>query len=105
MGRYDEQPEPWVRLNMDDEWRNGAYDEEGNDAVCDICANELKWNPQSARWCCSSCGQEIGRADYFNHIGANPPGEACVTDCDRNYPFCKKTCERFVISPDDPMIF
>ena len=89
---------------MADEWRNGAYDENGDAALCDICAAELKWNPKTREWICPGCGQTMSRADYFNHIGANPPGLECLTNCGENYPFCKKTCERFTIDPDDPML-
>ena len=92
------------KLDMSDEWKNAAYDEEGSVAACDICGSEMRWNPKAHEWHCPGCGQTMNRALYFNHIGAEPPGTECLTLCHENYPFCKKHCERFPIDPDDPML-
>lgn len=92
------------RIDAKDEWINGAYDEEGNVAVCDICGGELAWNSSACHWYCRDCGQEMDRPTYFNHIGANPPGPICLTNCGENYPFCKKYCEQYDIDPEDPML-
>lgn len=99
----DETMEP-CECDMLDEWENAAYDEEGNEAVCDICTEPLRWGPVMGRWTCPGCGREMSRANYFNHIGAEPPGEDCLTACQENYPFCKKICERYSIPHDDPML-
>jgi len=92
------------RLNAYDEWANGAWDEQGESALCDLCGEEMKWNPVMVKWYCPGCEQEMDRAVYFNHIGANPPSSACLSDCEENYPFCKKYCDRFEIDPNDPML-
>lgn len=92
------------RMNMLDEWINGAYDEDGNDAVCDICLGALRWDPSRRQWHCPDCGQIMDRALYFNHIGAEPPGAECLRSCGENYPLCKRHCERYPIDPSDPML-
>ena len=101
------EPDEYMELyeiDARDEWMNAAYDEEGGVAVCDICGQELRWNPTRHMWTCPGCGQEMNRAVYFNHIGAEPPGRDCLTSCYENYPFCKKSCVRYSISSDDPML-
>lgn len=92
------------KLDMTDEWVNAAYDENGDVAVCDICGAEMKWSLERHEWYCPDCGQTMNRALYFNHIGAEPPGMECLTNCCENYPFCKKTCERYIIDSDDPIL-
>lgn len=92
------------KLDMRDEWINSAYDENGDISVCDICGGEMKWNMEHHEWYCPDCGQIMNRIQYFNHIGANPPGCECITNCCENYPFCKKYCLNYNISPDDPML-
>lgn len=92
------------RLDMNKEWRNAAYDENGETVICDICGSDLKWNRHSHEWCCHDCGQRFIRPLYFDYIGAQPPGVDCLTKCRENYPFCKKTCEKYLIDPSDPML-
>lgn len=92
------------RLDMMDEWMNTAYDEDGDVAVCDFCGADMKWDQTQREWYCPECGQTMTRALYFNHIGAEPPGLECLTNCCENYPFCKKYCERYFIDSDDPML-
>ncbi len=95
----------WIRkLDMTDIWQNSAYDENGDSAVCDFCGADLRWRPQDHVWYCPDCGQVMNRTLYFDHIGANPPGDGCLLDCDQNYPFCKKDCLRYPIDPNDPML-
>lgn len=91
------------KIDMRSEWLNSAYDENGNAVLCDLCGEEMKWNPRKHIWFCPDCGQEMSRAVYFNHIGADFPGRECLTNCRENYPICKRSCERFSIDPDDPM--
>lgn len=92
------------RLDMMDEWINAAYDENGDAAICDICAAEMRWNSEERFWYCPECGRTMNRESYFDHIGAQPPGSGCLADCRENYPFCKKTCDRYPIDPGDPML-
>ena len=92
------------KMDMTDEWINAAYDDCGNAVLCDICGAEMKWNRKHQEWYCPNCGQVMNRAVYFNHIGAEPPGLDCLTNCHENYPFCKKNCERYIIDPNDPML-
>ena len=89
------------RLNMRDEWLNGAYDESGDGVICDLCGSEMKW--ADGIWECRECGQQMNRATYFNHIGAEPPSDQCLK-CNTNYPLCKKWCDLIEIDPDDPML-
>lgn len=81
-----------MRLNMADEWQNGAYDEDGNQVYCSWCDGEMKWNPEAQNWYCTECGTEMNREDYFNYIGAM--SESCCLSCSENYPFCRSTCEK-----------
>lgn len=104
MGETRDEYSMIYRINAKDEWLNGAYDEEGNISVCDICGSELRWNAKAHIWYCGNCGQKMDRSIYFNHIGANPPGKDCLSQCGENYPFCKKYCERYDIDPDDPLL-
>lgn len=92
------------KLDMKEEWACSTYDEQGEAVYCDICGGELKWHPSENRWICKDCGQEMSRAVYFDYIGAEPPGSACLTNCRENYPFCKKYCDRYLIDPRDPML-
>ena len=90
-------------ISAEDDWMNGAYTEDGDEAVCDRCGEALHWNLLERYYECDSCGQVMDRAVYFNHIGASPPGEACIT-CNENYPFCKKYCLEYEIDPNDPKL-
>lgn len=103
-GCDEDNPNEVFQYNMGDEWLNGAYDETGDRSVCDICGQELKWNPIDQKYECPDCGQEMNRTVYFNHIGANPPGQICLTACNENYPFCKKYCPHYSFDSDDPML-
>lgn len=40
--------ETFCRLSAFDEWVNGAWDEKGEQALCDRCGEEMKWNPVMA---------------------------------------------------------
>lgn len=92
------------KIDMTEEWINAAYDENGDTVFCDICGGEMRWHPAKRQWYCRECGQEMSRPVYLNYIGAEPPGADCLTNCRENYPFCKKSCERYLIDPADPML-
>ena len=92
------------RIDAFEDWACGAYDEDGNDAVCDLCGGSIRWNPGSGKYICRDCGQEMDRVVFMNHIGASPPGSLCLVSCRENYPLCKKSCEVYAIDPDDPML-
>ena len=100
MDHYDD----IYRIDAFDEWVNGAYDENGDTSVCDMCGGDMRWNPVMQNWYCRECEQIMDRPTYFNHIGANPPGPECITNCQENYPFCKKHCDHYKIDPNDPML-
>lgn len=92
------------KLDPHDEWVNGAYDEEGMQVTCSYCDGDLKFDPSAGHWYCTECGTTMGRREYFNYIGANPPGPHCMNICSTNYPFCKKYCTTYEIDPDDPLL-
>ena len=94
----------FFRLDANDEWVNGAYDEFGNGVNCRECRGEMKWDPLRHDWYCRECGARMDRYEYFNYIVAVPPGPACQFECETNYPFCKKTCRKYRIPKDDPML-
>ena len=100
----DEDYENIFRINAEDDWMNGAYTEDGDESLCDVCGEELRWNPESRQYECRNCGRVIERILYFAHIGANQPGSLCVYGCQENYPFCKKYCLNYEIDPNDPML-
>lgn len=68
-----------------DEDYDCVYDEDGNEVCCDLCGGEMVW--KNGTYLCSECGQVMKRADFFNYIGAEPPGKECLT-CDNLYPGC-----------------
>ncbi len=86
-----------------DDWANSAYDEYENAVMCERCFSEMKWEPVRKVWYCPECESEMDRSTYFAYIGAQPPGDICLSGCCENYPFCKKHCEHYLIDPDDPM--
>ena len=91
------------RIDADDDWKNSGYDENGDEACC-VCGESIRWSPIDRLWFCPKCGLQYDRADYFECIDANPPGVKCLTQCQENYPFCKKYCPWYKIPKDDPMI-
>ena len=64
-----------------------AYDEEGNSVCCPSCGDEMYFKDGTNIFVCLSCGYEMDRQEYFDYIGAEPPGEECKT-CDSLYPGC-----------------
>lgn len=46
----------------------------------------------------------MDRAEWFNYIGAEPPGADCESSCCENHPFCKKHCTRYTIDSNDTML-
>lgn len=91
-------------VDVTDLWMNSGYDDEGMSVSCDRCDGEMRWSPTKRLWYCPECGQEMDRAEWFNYIGAEPPGADCESSCCENYPFCKKHCTRYTIDPNDPML-
>lgn len=62
-----------------------VYDEDGEIVVCDMCPGEIKWIDKT--YMCPDCERKMSRAEFFDYIGANPPGKECWT-CDNLYPGC-----------------
>lgn len=96
--------EDLYRADARSAWLNGAYDEMGDQAVCDICGEEMVWDPARRVWLCDTCGREMNRAAWFNHIGAEPPGSRCLSQCQENYPLCKQWCTWYEIDEEDPIL-
>lgn len=89
---------PYIyKIDAKDEFVNGAYDEDGDCASCDRCDGELRF--EDGQWVCRECGNVIDRPSYFNYIGAEPPGDACIT-CGNNYPLCKRWCHIYNVEQD-----
>lgn len=61
-----------------------VYDEDGDFVNC-ICGGTIKW--KDGVYICPDCGEVLNRAEFFNHIGAEPPGPECLT-CANLYPGC-----------------
>ena len=63
------------------------YDESGNNAGvrCIYCNTEIRW--KDGQYICPNCGEVMSRSEFFNAIGAEPPGPERI---DRNnlYPGC-----------------
>ena len=87
-----------------DAWINGGYDETGDAAYCDLCGEEMRFDENGRVWVCPGCWNVMNRVQWFNHIGANPPGHKCISQCSENYPICKRWCTVYEIDPDDPMM-
>lgn len=68
-----------------DESYEDVYDEDGFSVQCDMCNSIIKW--KDGLYICPDCGQTFSRPEFFNYIGAEPPGEEC-TSCDNIYPGC-----------------
>lgn len=64
-----------------------VYDEFGGYVPCDGYRCNAKVMYHDGRYECPKCGKIFDRQDFFNYIGANPPGPKCVT-CDNLYPGC-----------------
>ena len=92
----------FYRIDAHDEYINGAYDENGDGVICDLCSGDMAY--RQGVWVCRECGQVMSRTQYLNHIGAEPPGIKCFDDCEDNYPLCKKWCSTYDIDPNDPML-
>ena len=71
-------------LDLDESY-DEVYDEDGNSVFCDGCGGEIKW--KNGVYICPSCGKTMSREEFFNYIGAEPPGKECLT-CDNLYPGC-----------------
>lgn len=73
-----------------DDLYSDVYDEDGDEVLCDICGSAIKWQENDGTYICPNCGQAFTRADFFNYIGAAPPGKECYT-CECLFPGCM-TC-------------
>ena len=73
------------QLDDFDESYEDVFTEDGDDVVCDICGKEIKW--KDGKYICPNCEQEFSRKEFFNYIGAEPPGKKCIT-CKELYPGC-----------------
>lgn len=69
-----------------------VYDEEGDWVRCTNfgCDAVIKYRSDN-QYVCPRCDEVIPRAEFFDHIGAEPLGEKCLT-CDEKYPSCKEFC-------------
>ena len=74
-----------MELIEDDEDYDFVYDEEGNEVPCDLCDGRIAF--ENGKYVCPYCEQIFTRAEFFNYIGANPPGDKCLT-CTELYPGC-----------------
>lgn len=69
-------------------WNNEyeeVEDEDGFPVICEYCGANIMW--KDGAYICPHCGNEMDREDFFNYIGATPPGPECV-HCNSLYPGC-----------------
>lgn len=71
----------------DGETYEDVYDEDGDEALvrCSQCMTPVKWLDNN--YICPNCGTIMERREFFNAIGANPPGPECYK-CKSLYPGC-----------------
>ena len=93
----------WVS-DATESWLNGGYDENGEQVYCDVCGEEMSFDNLERDWKCDSCGNVKSRAAWFDYLEASPPGIKCLTQCQENYPLCKKWCLLYDIDPEDPIL-
>lgn len=70
--------------DCDDDYSD-VFDEDGDSVICDCCGDLIKF--RNGKYVCSGCGQVLSRSEFFNYIGADIPGDECLT-CDNLYPGC-----------------
>lgn len=78
-----------------------VYDEEGGDVSCPnvLCDDgEICW--KDGEYVCPYCGTKMTRAEFFDWIGAEPPGPKCLT-CDNLYPGCTYCPYGYDVGDDD----
>ena len=85
-----------------DNWINEAFDESGCNVCCDICGANLLHDPIKDIYFCQNCNTELYRLEFFDRIGAKPPGKHCAIDCRENYPLCRKWCLEYSIKSNAP---
>lgn len=78
-----ETTEPVFGETYEDVYDN-VYDEDGDFVHC-VCGGTIKW--KDGIYICPDCDETLSRLEFFNYIGANPPGPECVT-CMNLYPGC-----------------
>ncbi|BDE86935.1 hypothetical protein CE91St42_13930 [Oscillospiraceae bacterium] len=64
-----------------------VYDLDEDLVMCDVCGDEIKWREKDGVYMCRRCGRTFSRREFFEYIGATPPGEECY-DCDNLFPGC-----------------
>jgi len=72
---------------FDDPSYEEIYDENGEYSLvqCDSCQETIRW--KNGDYICPNCGTVMNRSEFFNCIGAEPPGIECST-CNNLYPGC-----------------
>lgn len=80
---YEEVPEGIILEKQDD--YDDVYDEDGGDVICPMCDALIKYIDY--KYTCPECGYILERKAFFEYIGAEPPGEECLT-CRNLYPGC-----------------
>lgn len=83
---------------IEDEIYDDAYDEEGDFAYC-YCGENIKY--LKGLYLCPNCGKIYSREEFFNHIGAEPPGRECIDICEDLYPGCVMCKYGYVKENDD----
>lgn len=62
-----------------------AYDEDGDSVNCEWCGQPIVIH--NGEYYCPECDRVYTRQEFFDYIGAEPPGPECLT-CDNDYPSC-----------------
>lgn len=74
-----------------------AYDEDENSVDCEWCRQPIVY--KDGEYYCPECDRTISRQEFFEYIGAEPPGSECY-NCDNNYPVCT-ICQYGYVDDDD----
>lgn len=76
-----------------------VFDEDGGGVTCDRCGEDMLFDENNSDYACSCCGRRMSRAEFFYYIGAQLPGDECIS-CNELYPGCQ-WCPHGLVEEDD----
>lgn len=104
---YDDSNGEYIDLQSRVEWLDpnetrrysDVYTEDGDAVICENCGCDIMWNDETGEYMCPWCGHQLSRVEFFDYIGAEPPGSRCIT-CSELYPGCT-SCPHGYIKDDN----